>query len=59
MNKSNAVQIRENRAAVKAFEDCGIDFIPMPVLSESDRNDLMIKMHDRIEKLCNLIEKPS
>lgn len=45
MNKASPVNLRQGLEAAKVYADVGVDFIPIPVLSEEGREEL-IKLAD-------------
>jgi tagatose-1,6-bisphosphate aldolase len=51
MNKATPVEMRKCLVAVEALKMAGVRFVPMPVLSDKDNDELCEQMRDRLEKL--------
>ena len=57
MDRANACELRKAIAASNSLIRCGIDFVPMPVLNDEDKRNLVAQMQERLEKIelevCN------
>jgi hypothetical protein len=51
MERATPVEIRNSLVAAKALADAGISFVPMPVMSDADRDELAREMFYRMERL--------
>ena len=56
MNKCSERIMRNCMLAAAEFKNAGIEFVPMPVLNEKDRQLLFGLVDDRLEILSNEIE---
>lgn len=57
MNRATPVSLRSSLEAAHTFANAGIDFVCVPVLSESDRIDLVNQAAARFEQLIQNAEK--
>lgn len=57
MNRCSPVEMRKNLEMVQMLKDSGIDFVPVVVLSESQKNELLLLTSRRLgdlEEIVNL-----
>ncbi|MCV4285072.1 DUF1382 family protein [Pseudomonas capsici] len=57
MSRANPPALRSSLEAAHTYAKAGIDFICVPVLSESDKIDLVNKAAGRFEQLIQQAEK--
>ena len=51
MKRANAVDLRKAKYLVEEFVRAGIDFVPIPVIDQDDKNELAMDLQRRLEKL--------
>ncbi|MCV4343295.1 DUF1382 family protein [Pseudomonas capsici] len=57
MNRANSPALRQALSMAQAYAKAGIDYVCVPVLSESDKIDLVNKAAGRFEQLIQQSEK--
>ena len=51
MNKYNPVEMRKNLELVDAFKNAGIDFVPIPVVCDEHRDQLVLQLNVILKKI--------
>jgi len=51
MNRCSPVEMRKNLELVQVLKFSGIDFVAVPVLSESQKNELFLLVSKRLTEL--------
>ena len=51
MKRANAVDLRKAKYLVEEFVRAGIDFVPIPVIDQDDKNELAMDLQRRLEKI--------
>lgn len=51
MNKATPVEMRKCLVAVEALKMAGVRFVPMPVFSDADNDELCEQMKERLGKI--------
>ena len=51
MNRANPVELRKALELAHAFVLAGIDFVPVPVLTQDDKNELAMDLQRRLERI--------
>ena len=51
MKRANAVDLRKARYLVDEFVRAGIDFVPIPVIDQDDKNELAMDLQRRLEQI--------
>ncbi|GAG29169.1 unnamed protein product [marine sediment metagenome] len=57
MEKESPINLRKSLIIVENFKREGIGFIPIPVLSEEHRRELVILCGEKLEELAQIAEK--
>lgn len=57
MEKTTPIEMRKQLEMVDAMKRAGIGFVPMPVLDDADREELMNEMFSRLDKLEIIVQK--
>jgi len=55
MNRCSPVEMRKNLELVQTLKFSGIDFVAVPVLSESQKDELLALVSKRLTKLEEII----
>lgn len=53
MNKCSPVEMRKNLEMVRAFKEVGIDFVAVPVFSETQKHEMLLLASGRLDSLEN------
>ena len=51
MKRANAVDLRKAKYLVDEFVRAGIDFVPIPVIDQDDKNELAMDLQRRLEQI--------
>ena len=51
MNRANPVELRKALELAHAFVLAGIDFVPIPVVDQDDKNELAMDLQRRLEQI--------
>lgn len=51
MNKCSPVEMRKNLEVVDQFKQVGIDFVAIPVMNESHKNEMIAMGNEIFEKI--------
>lgn len=51
MKRANAVDLRKAKYLVEEFVRAGIDFVPIPVIDQDDKNELAMDLQRRLEQI--------
>lgn len=51
MKRANAVDLRKAKYRVEEFVRAGIDFVPIPVIDQDDKNELAMDLQRRLEQI--------
>ena len=51
MKRANAVDLRKAKYLVEEFVRAGIDFVPIPVVDQDDKNELAMDLQRRLEQI--------
>jgi len=51
MNRSNPSQIRKSLELANQLKIAGIEFIPIPVLNDGDRMELLTQLNEKLDKM--------
>ena len=51
MKRANAVDLRKTKYLVEEFVRAGIDFVPIPVIDQDDKNELAMDLQRRLEQI--------
>ena len=51
MKRANAVDLRKAKYLVEEFVRAGIDFVPIPVIDQEDKNELAMDLQRRLEQI--------
>lgn len=51
MKRANAVDLRKAQYLVEEFVRAGIDFVPIPVIDQDDKNELAMDLQRRLEQI--------
>ena len=51
MNRASPVDLRKAKYLVEEFVRAGIDFVPIPVIDQDDKNELAMDLQRRLEKI--------
>lgn len=57
MDRCDPVEMRKNLVVVDAFERAGINFVAIPAMNESDKDDLIEMMSRRLSSIV-LADEP-
>ena len=57
MNKCNPETMRKNVELVEAFRSAGIDFVPVPVISDEHKEQLVLQLNVILKKINDDIEE--
>lgn len=49
--RANSNHMRKSLEAVEAMKEAGLEFVPVPVMNDEDREKLIIIMANRLDKL--------
>ena len=56
MEKCSPLEMRKNLETVEQYKKAGIDFVVVPVLSENDKNKVLLLASQRLDTLIELSE---
>lgn len=51
MKRASSVDLRKAKYLVEEFVRAGIDFVPIPVIDQDDKNELAMDLHRRLEQI--------
>ena len=51
MKRASPVELRKAKYLVKEFVRAGIDFVPIPVVDQDDKNELAMDLLRRLERI--------
>ena len=51
MNRANPLELRKALELAHAFVTAGIDFVPVPVLTQDDKNELAMDVQTRLKQI--------
>ena len=51
MKRANAADLRKAKYLVDEFVRAGIDFVPIPVIDQDDKNELVMDLQRRLERI--------
>ena len=51
MKRASPVDLRKAKYLVEEFVRAGIDFVPIPVIDQDDKNELAMDLQRRLEKI--------
>lgn len=51
MKRANAVDLRKAKYLVEEFVRADIDFVPIPVIDQDDKNELAMDLQRRLEQI--------
>lgn len=51
MKRANAADLRKAKYLVDEFVRAGIDFVPIPVVDQDDKNELAMDLQRRLERI--------
>ena len=51
MNRANPLELRKAIELAHAFVLAGIDFVPVPVLTQDDKNELAMDVQTRLKQI--------
>ena len=51
MKRADAVDLRKAKYLVEEFVRAGIDFVPIPVIDQDDKNELAMDLQRRLEQI--------
>ena len=51
MKRANAVDLRKAKYLVEEFVRAAIDFVPIPVIDQDDKNELAMDLQRRLEQI--------
>ena len=51
MKRASPVELRKAKYLVKEFVRAGIDFVPIPVVDQDDKNELAMDLQRRLERI--------
>lgn len=51
MNRANPLELRKALELVHAIVTAGIDFVPVPVLTQDDKNELAMDVQTRLKQI--------
>lgn len=51
MNRANPADLRKAKYLVEEFVRAGIDFVPIPVIDQDDKNELAMDLQRRLEQI--------
>lgn len=51
MKRANAVDLRKAKYLVDEFVRAGIDFVPIPIIDQDDKNELAMDLQRRLEQI--------
>jgi len=57
MNKASPVDMRKCLEAVESLKKAGIYFVPIPILSERDKQRQLMRLGIRLQKLSELADQ--
>ena len=57
MNKCNPETMRKNVELVETFRSAGIDFVPVPVISDEHKEQLVLQLNVILKKINDDIEE--
>lgn len=51
MKRASSVDLRKAKYLVEEFVRAGIDFVPIPVVDQDDKNELAMDLQRRLEQI--------
>lgn len=51
MKRASPVDLRKAKCLVEEFVRAGIDFVPIPVIDQDDKNELAMDLQRRLEQI--------
>lgn len=51
MKRASSVDLRKAKYLVEEFVRAGIDFVPIPVIDQDDKNELAMDLQRRLEQI--------
>ena len=51
VNRANPVELRKAIELAHAFVTAGIDFVPVPILTQDDKNELAMDVQTRLKQI--------